>query len=101
MPTVYDPQASKYIPHLSPYAVFSQQDDRIIVSLTQQHLMLEEGIELEDLSLPNELLKILQVIDGKINCEQIHRRFLPMHWDRFWTLIKACWEEEIIYLHRA
>jgi ubiquinone/menaquinone biosynthesis C-methylase UbiE len=101
MPSFYDSQSAKLIPHLSPYARIRQQDERIIVSLSQQHLMLEAGIELDDLSLPGELLKVLQIMDGKLNCEQIHRRFLPMPWERFWALIQACWEEEIIYLHSA
>jgi len=101
MPSMSDSQASKYIPYLSPYALFDKQEERVIVGLKHQHLLLEAGIEFEDLSIPGELLRVLQAVDGKLNFEQIHRRFLPMPWERFWTLMKAGWEEEIIYLHRA
>jgi len=100
MPSLDDPQASKYVPHLSPYIGIGKKEERTIVGLKHQHLLLEAGIEFEDLSLPEELFRVLLIIDGKINCEQIHRRFLPMPWARFWALIQACWEEEIIYLHR-
>lgn len=99
-PSFYDSQASKYIPHLSPFVGASKQEERYIVGLKHEHLLMEKGIEFEDLSLPEELFHILQIIDGKINCEQVHRRFLPMPWERFWVLMQACWEEEIIYLHR-
>ncbi|NLW90808.1 MAG: class I SAM-dependent methyltransferase [Syntrophomonadaceae bacterium] len=100
MPSFYDSQSSKYIPHLSPYVGASKQEDRFTIGLKHQHLLLEAGIEFEDLNIPEELFGILLAIDGKINCEQIHRRFLPMPWTRFWALIQACWEEEIIFLHR-
>lgn len=99
-PSYYDPQASKYIPHLSPYVRVGQQGERMIVALAHQHLMLEAGIEFEDISLPEDLYRILPTMDGRMNCEQIHRRFLPLPWERFWALIQACWEEEIIYLYR-
>lgn len=101
MPSFYDPRASKYFPHLSPYIGTGQQEERVIVGLKHHLLLLEEQLEFEDLSLPQDLFRVLQGIDGKKNCEQIHRRFLPMPWERFWDFIQSCWEEEIIYLHRS
>lgn len=100
MLSFYDPKAAKYIPHLSPYAGSGQVDGRQTAGLRRQFLMLEKEMEVQDLSLPPELFRVLPAIDGKKNCEQLHRRFLPLPWEHFWELIQACWEEEIIYLHR-
>lgn len=101
MPSADDVQASKYIPHLSPYVGDGLADDRKIVGLKHEYLLLPEDMEYMDLNLPPDLFRVLQGIDGKKNCEQVHRRFLPLPWERFWALIQACCEEEIIYLHRA
>ena len=100
MPSFYDPKASKYIPHLSPYVGGGQAEERRTAGLKHQFLALEKEMEFQDLSLPLELFQVLRAVDNKKNCEQLHRRFLPMPWEEFWELIQACWEEEIIYLHR-
>lgn len=100
MPQLGELQTETLIPHLSPYATVFPTDDRYQVGLSQHYMMLQPGVEIEDLSLPAELLSVLQKIDGKASLEQLHRNFLPMPWERFLSVIEAAVEVEIVYLHR-
>ena len=100
MPDLNADNIKKTIPFISPFYGSAKRDDRYLLGLKHQFLNLNEGIELEDLSLPEKYAKIFFLIDAKKNLERIHRRVLPMPWEEFLMVIKAMVDQDIIYLHR-
>jgi len=100
MPDLNSDNVKKIIPFISPFYGYAKKDGRHLLGLKHQFLNLNEGIELEDLSLPEKYAKIFFLIDAKKNLERIHRRVLPMPWDEFLMVIKAMVDQDLIYLHR-
>ncbi|HPE68992.1 MAG TPA: class I SAM-dependent methyltransferase [Thermotogota bacterium] len=95
------PECASWIPFQTPFAGAARKDDRILLGLVHGRLALQEGVEFEDLSLPEKYFQVFQTIDGKKTLEQVHRRFLPMSWEDFRAFVQLLLESELIYLHEG
>ena len=90
----------KVVPYISPFYGYAKVEGRHLIGLKHRFLNLNEGIKLEDLSLPEKYAKIYTIIDNKKNLQRLHRRVLPMSWDEFMMVIKTFYDENLIYFHR-
>ncbi len=100
MPSLDDPDYKSLVPWYSPFLAIGKDGDRIIASLQHEHMMIDQRIHMDDLSVPAQLFDVVKWFDTKSSLEQIHRRLLPMSWDIFAHFIRMMWESEMIYVHR-
>jgi hypothetical protein len=100
IPDLNSEDLKQVIPYVSPYYGHARDGERYLIGLKHHFLGLNEGIELEDLSLPGKYARIFTFIDNRKNLVRLHRRVLPMSWDEFMTVIKTFYDENLIYLHR-
>ena len=99
LPAMDDPLVKRVIPHQSPFMQAFEDEGHVIIGQGREHLILDPRIEVEAVRTPPHIVKIYQTINGSLNFEQLHRRFLPMSWDSFWHFMNNLYDCELIHLH--